>query len=1856
MKSMFPTPKPCSSRGLGALLLVFAAWLVPASASYGIADTSCCITLPPSPPPPNLSIQVQADAVVDGSLGAPPGTGIEPDFSLFNVFILPGDSVSPTPAIPAGRYTAWCFDRTTRIDAFNPTAFGGSLHSSCDPNLNQYLPNHPGVKKGPEVWNKVNYLLNHRAEGCGGLVPTMWEFQTAIFQLFDQGLPPTGGGNPPYRQEVVDCLVDKANANGPSWTPTCGDKMAVVFNIDINWDNLAPEVQLLFLEVPCPCTSLGDYVWLDDNANGIQDEPASNGVNGVTVNLLDCDGNPVVDGASQPVTTTTANDVDGNPGYYLFNNLLPGCYQVEFELPAGHGFTTQNAPGSTGANGSDAHPVTGRTGDIPIAFGDHDLNWDAGLIRPASIGDFVWEDGDLDGQQGGTEPGIAGATVSLSDCSGAAVTDIFGNPVGPVVTGADGAYSFTNLKPGNYQVTFVLPGGYVFTQAFAGGTSTDSNANPADGVSDCRTLVSGQNDDTVDAGAYKPASIGDFVWEDGDLDGQQGGTEPGIAGATVSLSDCSGAAVTDIFGNPVGPVVTGADGAYSFTNLKPGNYQVTFVLPGGYVFTQAFAGGTSTDSNANPADGESDCRTLVSGQNDDTVDAGAYKPASIGDFVWEDGDLDGQQGGTEPGIAGATVSLSDCSGAAVTDIFGNPVGPVVTGADGAYSFTNLKPGNYQVTFVLPGGYVFTQAFAGGTSTDSNANPADGESDCRTLVSGQNDDTVDAGAYKPASIGDFVWEDTDKNGQQDGGEPGISGATVSLSDCSGVAVTDINGNPVTPVVTGANGAYSFTNLKPGQYQVTFVLPSGYTFTQAFNGPTDTDSNANQADGKSDCRTLASGQNDDTVDAGGTKPDETGECVPATFVFDGNSPGDGTDGNVRTFTVDGVSVKATAFSRDTDGNWSPAYLGQYPGGLGVTDSSEGNGSGNLHTVDNVGQINYVLFEFSKPVVVSQAFLGYVVDDSDLTVWLGEFADPFNNHMTLSDALLESFAYTEDNTTTSSSPRWASFNSGEVVANAVVIAAWPGDETPEDRFKIQKLDVCVPGSQALATIGNRVWEDENQNGTQDTSEFGVAGVTVQLYRCVGDSLVGTTTSSSQGLYSFTVPPGDYYVKFSNLPSGYVFSPSTPSGVSDATDSDADQITGKTACTTLVDGEDDDSWDAGIYKPVVTACIPATFNFNGSSSGSGTAGNIRTFSAGGVSVKASAFSRTKSGGSWAAAYLGTFSGGLGVTDSGEGSGGGNSHTVDNIDRDNYVLFEFSKPVVVSRAFLGYVVSDSDITVWVGNASNPYVNHLNLNDGVLAGLGYTEDNTTTSTTTRWATFNGGEIVGNVLVIAAWPGDTTPEDQFKIQKLEVCEPSGQACFGSISGSVMRDCNDDGSLSGEAGLGGVTVQLKDNSWALLDSTTTGSDGSYSFTGLAAATYRVVVVPPSGHDLSVDPDSTADGKATINLASCQDKTGVKFGYHGTAPAVSLVKTGPTSALCGSTITFRYEVKNTGNTCLYGGMSVSDPLFGGQIWHKTPVTPGESYVFEKTYVVKANDPNPLVSTATVYGHPPGNLPVVSKQSTWSVELQGCAPACPVVIAGDEKCTIQWNACSGATKYKIKRSLSPNGTYTVVKNDCTSTSWSNTGLSNGTQYYYKVCAVVGGSDSADSPEACGIPTSGLPSPWKSKDIGSVGADGGASYDGGTFTVNGSGDDIWNASDAFRFVYQSASGNCTVIAKVTGVQNTHGWAKAGVMIRDSLSPDAEHASVFITPSNGVAFQYRSNTGGSSSNENTTGVDAPHWVKIVRSGATFIAYQSSNGSSWTKIGSKSISMSSSVYIGLATTSHNDGVVSTATFKNITASP
>lgn len=180
------------------------------------------------------------------------------------------------------------------------------------------------------------------------------------------------------------------------------------------------------------------------------------------------------------------------------------------------------------------------------------------------------------------------------------------------------------------------------------------------------------------------------------------------------------------------------------------------------------------------------------------------------------------------------------------------------------------------------------------------------------------------------------------------------------------------------------------------------------------------------------------------------------------------------------------------------------------------------------------------------------------------------------------------------------------------------------------------------------------------------------------------------------------------------------------------------------------------------------------------------------------------------------------------------------------------------------------------------------------------------------------------------------------------------------------------------------------------------------------------------------------------------------------------------------------------------------------------------------------------------------------------------------------------------------------------------------------------------------------LPPGWTDIDIGAVGLAGSATYNNGTFTVSGSGADIWNPADQFNYLYQSVSGDQTIVARVVSENGTQSYAKAAVMIRETVATNAVEASVLLTPTNGVAMEIRPTTGASSINVSgwIKGPVPPQWVKLVRSGSTFTASYSADGNTWTQVASTNVTMATSATAGLAVTAHSNTNLNTAKFDNV----
>ncbi|MBK8026890.1 MAG: hypothetical protein IPK19_37265 [Chloroflexi bacterium] len=336
-----------------------------------------------------------------------------------------------------------------------------------------------------------------------------------------------------------------------------------------------------------------------------------------------------------------------------------------------------------------------------------------------------------------------------------------------------------------------------------------------------------------------PINIGNFVWDDLDQDGRQDAGEPGLANVTVQLWNSAKSVLYD-------SDITNGSGFYTVVAPVPGNYRVRVVLPSinDQFSPKDLAGGDDTDdSDINPSGasiGFTDTISIASNViSISSIDGGIIKyrtptptrtptPVNFGNFVWDDLDQDGRQDAGEPGLANVTVQLWNSAKS-------NLIDQDVTNSNGNYTLQSPGPGNYRVRVVLP---LINDQFspkdqAGGDDTDdSDINPTGtdlGFTDILVVASNViSINNIDAGIIKfrtptptrtptPINIGNFVWDDLDGDGTQDGGEPGIAGVTVQLWNSTKTFMYD-------EAVTSATGIYTVVAPVPGSYRVRVIKPS------------------------------------------------------------------------------------------------------------------------------------------------------------------------------------------------------------------------------------------------------------------------------------------------------------------------------------------------------------------------------------------------------------------------------------------------------------------------------------------------------------------------------------------------------------------------------------------------------------------------------------------------------------------------------------------------------------------------------------------------------------------------------------------------------------------------------------------------------------------------------------------------------------------------------------------------------------------------------------------------------------------------------------------------------------------------
>ncbi len=1001
--------------------------------------------------------------------------------------------------------------------------------------------------------------------------------------------------------------------------------------------------------------NLGNRVWEDKNRNGIQDtgEP---GINGVLIKLFNGGADPDTD---EPLAYTRTGDhfdeAGQGAGWYLFPDLPSGNYFMTFTYPDSYRATVyRTGGGSNDAADSDldtgaSHAGSFYTGETrTITLSSDNMDMDAGLYIPASIGDRVWNDQDADGIQDGGEPNIQGVTVSLADASGDPVTDADGNPVTDKTTNSSGIYTFDNLAPGDYKVHFTLPANYAMSPQDAGGNDgTDSDAD-ATGWTITTTLQSGEDDISWDCGMHK-GRVGDRVWNDNSNNGIQDNGEANIPGATVVLHGV-GPDTTPYTGDDttVGTTTTNSSGNYLFTELDAGDYYITVTatLPLEYRFALQDQGADDTKDSDTDATGVSAVFTQDAGEWDMTRDAGMYRLPRLGDRVWKDINANGIQDGGETGVANVTVTCYN-AGADNTALTGDDtlVGTKQTNASGIYTFTSLELGRYYLLFTLPANYVFSPADATADTTDSDADTSTGYTAVTSYLGpNANDTSWDAGIHK-GIIGDFVWHDGNGNGIQDTGETGVNNIPVALY---------LNGNP-TPLRTtntNASGSYQFTDLDAGNYSVKMTLGAGYdTFTSADAGGDDAKDSDVDATGASATFTQDAGEIDLTRDAGMYKQPSIGNFVWNDMDADGVQDTGETGVSGVTVTLYNVGEDGTPHTGDdtTAGtattNASGAYLfdhltpGSYyigftlPTGYAfspanatadTTDSDADTSTGYTAATS----LAYDEYDDTWDAGIHKAALGdYVWYDINAN-GIQDTGEAGINGVTVELHAAPGGGLIASTTTATGGPSSATgyYEFLDLPAGQYTITVIKpsgddlftlrnaGDDAKDSDVNSSGVTGTITlaagqrdwtndaGIYMMASYGDFVWNDLNADGIQDTGEGGIPGVAVTLYSAGpdgtaltgDDTTAGTDTTDAGGYYSFDhLMAGTYYAKFT-LPAGYAFS-TQDAGGNDARDSDANTSTGYTANTTLSPEETELTWDAGMHRAALGDYIWHDANGNG-------------------------------------------------------------------------------------------------------------------------------------------------------------------------------------------------------------------------------------------------------------------------------------------------------------------------------------------------------------------------------------------------------------------------------------------------------------------------------------------------------------------------------------------------------------------------------------------------------------------------------------------------------------------------------------
>ncbi len=943
--------------------------------------------------------------------------------------------------------------------------------------------------------------------------------------------------------------------------------------------------------------SIGDFVWIDDNNNGIQDVDEQ-GVDGIMIYLYKND-------------ILMDSIISDDQGYYIFDHLRPGEYRVELDLPENYVVSPWHIGNSLTDNDAimSGHKAVAMTS---LSSGQVISSLDIGLVNGmADLGGFTWIDANGDGQYGADENILSGIEIMLYNTSNELIAT--------TVSDDFGYYLFEQVTIGSYYLVFQQVEGFYFTTPYATIDIIDSDVtqNISPGSTDTIVLQPDMDQLAISAGYVPSSSISGKVFFDIDGDDMYDPSEPTLSNIVVHLYSSNNEllqSTATLMG--VGDI----NGTYTFDDLPAGDYYILFDIPSDFLVSNPNIGDETIDSDITHSQdvNSTDLISLTPGTDQTNVDGGVYVVGSIGDFVWIDEDYDGIQDPNELGIPDIKIFLYQ------NDVL---VDSTTSGVDGQYLFENIHPGNYRLAFDLPEGYQVSPWHVGDSGVDNDGiltgSAVEG---MISLSSGEINLDFDFGIYQGlADLGGFTWIDANVNGVYDTSEEMLPGVKIMLYDTTGTLLMSTTSDEA--------GVYLFPDLVKGQYYIIFETLDQFAFTIPDMGDDQLDSDVTHSilPGSTDTISLLPNIDNLTVNAGYTEKNKISGQVWQDENYDGQrqSAESPIEGFTVTIThIDGALTLTTQTGSNGTYTFNSIPSGDYilcgalvegkaftlkDTGDDMTDSdvSQDGCTSMITVLGSIDNIDIGIIDGGS--ISGKVFLD--INGNDMYSSSDETLNDIDVHLyDQSGTLVKTSITTWDATQSLASYRFDHLIPGnyfvvfDIGQEYILSTPNVGDDTLDSdvtgTFQTYSTDLINlslgenlthidAGIYLPGTISSRVWLDSDEDGIFSVGESGIENVEVKLFSSFGQPLA-TTLTDAEGLYSFGgLKQGLYYLQFI-APAGYSYT-LKDQGLDDTLDSDCDDQ-GITPLISLAHGATLSTVSCGlIANGNVVLSVWEDFNTNG-------------------------------------------------------------------------------------------------------------------------------------------------------------------------------------------------------------------------------------------------------------------------------------------------------------------------------------------------------------------------------------------------------------------------------------------------------------------------------------------------------------------------------------------------------------------------------------------------------------------------------------------------------------------------------------